>query len=94
MSITTQIDEAAKMLGAATAGLKVLQGMTNVGGDRAVEALAMVGAGLAAISNGFDGLSTADEVKARIESLVDGLSANDSDDDAKLAKRFESTTTD
>lgn len=89
MSLTDDLKKAAGMMEIAVQGLEQVQKLTHVGGDQAAEALIAIEAGLAAITAGFDGTMTPDEVRQQLASLTTSIGANDGEVDANLASRFD-----
>lgn len=93
-TLTDDLKRAAGMMEVAVQGLEQVQKLTHVGGDQAAEALIAIEAGLAAITAGFDGSMTPDEVRQQLASLTTSIGANDGEADANLAnKKFDTSTT-
>lgn len=80
--------KALKMAEVALDGLDFIETLTHVGGDKAEAALKVAHATIAALKDGFAGKLDPQAVIAQIDTLRDGLKANDDAADKALAERF------
>ena len=88
MSFSSSLKKAAGILEVTAEGLKQLQALTHVGGDKAAESLAAISTGLAALEAGIGGTMTVDEVRAQIPKTADMLDANNAKAHADLDEKF------
>lgn len=84
--------DAAKMLDVAIKGMEQLQTLTKIGGDKAGAALMAIDVGLSSIASGFEGTTSPEiveaDIKAAVESMMEGLASNDAGAASDLDKKF------
>jgi hypothetical protein len=87
-SIKTGLDIAKVAVGA----LEVIQGMTQMGGTPADEALLAISAVIDSVLSHVDGSVSADDVAKKIQSLTDNLKSNDDTVSRQLDDKFGPST--
>lgn len=89
MSSFDSAKDALKMLGVALDGLETIQKLTNVGGDRAGEALTAISLVVEALQEGFTGKTSPDVVHAQLKAHQDAIAAGDIAAQAALHDKFD-----
>lgn len=77
MSFSTVAEDTLSMLSTTLVGLETIQKLTNVGGDKAAEALTAIAAIVDALKEGFEQRTTPDLVLAQLKTHEDALAAGD-----------------
>lgn len=88
-SLTDTLIQAADMASTVKAGLQVIEKITgSTKGDKAIEALALVGQVASALHKGLAGELHAEDVLRELDKLKTGLAADDAQAESELDKKF------